>query len=146
MGLSEALDISASGLEAQRRTLELVASNLANINTTRTLSGGPYRRKVSVLGEKGLSFSNVLAKAQAKLFSGGAGGVEVLDVVEDQTPFQKVYNPGHPDADPQGYVSMPNVNLANEMVDMVYVSKLYDANITAFNSTRKMIADTLTIQ
>ena len=75
-----------------------------------------------------------------------SGGVEVAEVAEDQAPFTKVYNPSHPDADVQGYVSMPNVNLSDEMVDMVYVSRLYEANITAFNATKKMMQDTLQIQ
>jgi flagellar basal-body rod protein FlgC len=147
MGLNQAIEISVSGIEAQRRTMELIASNLANINTTRAaFGGGPYRRKISVLAEKTLSFAGELSAAESRLYGGAAGGVEVVDIVEDQTPFQKVYNPGHPDADAQGYVSMPNVNLSNEMVDMIYVSKLYDANITAFNATKKMMQDTLTLQ
>lgn len=142
MGLDNAMDISVSGIEAQRRTMELISSNLANITTTRTALGGPYRRKIAVLSENPLSFNEELSKAELKLF-GTPGGVRVDDVVEDQTPFQKVYNPSHPDADEQGFVSMPNVNLSNEMVDMVYVSRLYEANITAFNATKKMIQDTL---
>ena len=145
MGLNEALDISVSGIEAQRRTMELIASNLANVNTTRTIYGGPYRRRIAILSEKPLSFDEELSKANLKL-SGESGGVELLDVVEDQTPFQKVYNPGHPDADAQGFVAMPNVNLSTEMVDMIYVSKLYEANITAFNATKKMRQDTLQLQ
>ena len=145
MGLNEALDIIVSGIEAQRRTMELIASNLANVNTTRTIYGGPYRRRIAILSEKPLSFDEELSKANLKL-SGESGGVELLDVVEDQTPFQKVYNPGHPDADAQGFVAMPNVNLSTEMVDMIYVSKLYEANITAFNATKKMRQDTLQLQ
>ncbi|MFH1386940.1 MAG: flagellar basal body rod protein FlgC [bacterium] len=145
MGFNQALEISVDGIEAQRRTMELISSNLANINTTRTANGGPYRRLVSVIGEKPLSFSESLSKAEAALAE-KSGGVEVVDIVEDNTPFQKVYNPGHPDADAGGFVSMPNVNLSTEMVDMVYVSKLYEANITAFNATKKMMQDTLSIQ
>jgi flagellar basal-body rod protein FlgC len=141
MGLDQAMDVSVSGVEAQRRVMELIASNIANINTTRTVLGGPYRRKVAVLSEKPLSFSEQLAQAQARL--GLSGGVEVLDVVEDKTPFPKVYKPDHPDADSQGFLSTPNVNLATEMTDMVYVSKLYEANIAAFNATKKMMQDTL---
>lgn len=142
MGFDQALEISVSAIEAQRRTMELISSNLANINTTRTIFGGPYRRKIAVLSEKPIAFEDELSKAQMRLY-GSSGGVEVADVAEDQTPFQKVYNPGHPDADAQGFVSMPNVNLATEMVDMVFTSKLYEANITAFNATKKMMQDTL---
>ncbi len=139
MGFDQALDISVSAIEAQRRTMELISSNLANVNTTRTIFGGPYRRKVAVLSEKPISFYDELQRAESKL----SGGVEVVDVVEDQTPFPKVYNPGHPDADAQGFVTMPNVNLSEEMVDLIFTSKLYEANITAFNATKKMMQDTL---
>jgi flagellar basal-body rod protein FlgC len=145
MGLDQALEISVTGIEAQRRTMELISSNIANINTTRTVYGGPYRRKIPVLMEKQLTFAQQLAQAESKI-NNLSGGVEVADVVDDQTPFQKVYKPGHPDADAQGFVSMPNVNLSDEMVDMIYVSKLYEANINAFNATKKMVTDTLTIQ
>ena len=142
MGFSNALDISVSGIEAQRLTMELIASNLANINTTRTVYGGPYRRRVPVVMEKEVSFHDQLTKAEAKL-SAGSGGVEVVDVVEDTTPFQRVYKPGHPDADENGFVSLPNVNYSNEMVDLMYTSRLYEANITAFNATKKMMQDAL---
>lgn len=144
MGLLQALDISVSGIESQRITMELIASNLANINTTRTVYGGPYRRRIAVLGEKPISFDNELIKAEAKL-SQKSGGVEVVDIVEDSTPFQKVYKPGHPDADAQGFVSLPNVNMSTEMVDMIYSSRLHEANITAFSATKKMMQDTLQI-
>ncbi len=145
MSLDQALEISVSGIEAERRAMELISSNIANISTTRTIYGGPYRRKIAVMQEKPLSFDQVLARAEAKV-NGAAGGVEVADVVEDMSPFQKVYKPGHPDADEQGFVQMPNVNLSDEMVDMIYVSKLYEANINAYNATKKMVTDTLTIQ
>jgi flagellar basal-body rod protein FlgC len=146
MGFDQALDISVSGIEAQRRTLELISSNLANINTTRTVYGGPYRRKIAVLSEKTLSFDQVLAQTQLRTNSAAAGGVEVSDVVEDNTPFQKVYKPGHPDADANGYVQMPNVDMSTEMVDLIMASRLYEANITTFNATKKMMQDTLQIQ
>ncbi|KPJ69787.1 flagellar biosynthesis protein FlgC [candidate division WOR-1 bacterium DG_54_3] len=140
MGLNRAMDISVSGIEAQRITMELIASNLANINTTRTVYGGPYRRRVPVLSEKSLSFAEELSRAERKLHG---GGVEVTEVVEDSSPFQKVYKPGHPDADEQGFVSLPNVDMSTEMVDLMYSSRLYEANITAFNATKKMMQDTL---
>ena len=142
MGLNRAMDISVSGIEAQRITMELIASNIANINTTRTVYGGPYRRRIALLSDKPISFADELTRAEKKLY---AGGVEVVDVGEDRSPFQKVYKPGHPDADPQGFVSLPNVNLSEEMIDQVYVSKLYEANITAFNASKKMMQDTLQI-
>jgi flagellar basal-body rod protein FlgC len=142
--LNQALDISVSGINAERMHMELISSNIANASTTRTLSGEPYRRRIAVMGEKPLrSFAEELAYARVKL---EGGGVEVMDVIEDQSPLQRVFNPGHPDADAQGFVNMPNVDLSREMVDMVYVSKLYEANITAFNATKKMMQDTLQIQ
>lgn len=143
MGLSRAMDISLSGLDAQRITMELIASNIANINTTRTVYGGPYRRRVPVLGEKPVTFAQQLSRAEQKL---RGGGVEVQAVVEDSAPFQKVYKPGHPDADEDGFVSLPNVDLSKEMVDLMYSSRLYEANITAFNASKKMIQDTLQLQ
>jgi len=143
-GLNQSFDISVSAINAERLHMELISSNIANANTTRTITGEPYRRRIAVVSEKPLrSFAEELAYARLKL---EGGGVEVSDVVEDQTPFQRVFNPGHPDADSQGYVNMPNVDLAREMVDMVYASKLYEANITAFNATKKMMQDTLQIQ
>lgn len=142
MGLDDAFDVSVSGINASRVNMEIISSNLANINTTRTLSGGPYRRKIAVFGEKQLSFNRALSKAQEKI----GGGVDVVDIVDDETPFPKVYKPGHPDADKDGFVSLPNVSMSKEMVDMVYVSKMYEANITVFNATKKMAQDTLQIQ
>ncbi|MBI5699514.1 flagellar basal body rod protein FlgC [Candidatus Saganbacteria bacterium] len=142
--LNQALDISVSGINAERMHMELISSNIANASTTRTLSGGPYRRRIAVVGEKPLrSFAEELAYARVKL---EGGGVEVMDIVEDRSPLQRVFNPGHPDADAQGFVNMPNVDLSKEMVDMVYASKLYEANITAYNATKKMMQDTLQIQ
>jgi len=145
MGLYSALEISVSGLTAERVAMELIASNLANINTTRTIYGGPYRRRVPVFTEKNLSFADELSAAEGKSYGRG-GGVEVMDVAEDSTPFPKVYKPDHPDADAQGFLSLPNVSMSTEMADMVYVTRVYQANITAFNSTKKMISDTLQIQ
>ena len=142
MGLDQAMDISVSGIEANRINMEIISSNLANINTTRTLQGGPYRRKIPVFSEKPLEFSEALSTAEKKL----SGGIEVSEIVEDTTPFQKVFNPGHPDADSQGFVSLPNVSMSKEMVDMVLVTKVYEANITAYNASKKMAQETMQIQ
>lgn len=142
MGLDQAFDISISGINANRIHMEVISSNLANINTTRTLQGGPYRRKIPIFGEKPLEFKEALGTAEKKL----SGGIELTEIAEDSTPFQKVFNPGHPDADSEGFVSLPNVSMSKEMVDMVYVSKLYEANITAYNATKRMAQETLQIQ
>ena len=143
MGLNQAMGISVDGMDAQRRTQELIASNLANASTTRTVFGEPYRRKIAVYSEKPMSFAQTLNQAENRLSTGG--GVQV-EVVEDKAPFDKVYNPGHPDADAQGYVLMPNVKMSTEYANMVEASKYYEANITAFNATKKMMQDALTIQ
>ena len=142
MGVEQAMDISISGVKANETHMEIISSNLANIQTTRTLAGGPYRRKVPVFAEKPLEFAEALSNAEKKL----SGGIEVSEIVEDQSPFEKVYNPGHPDADSSGFVSLPNISMSKEMVDMVYVSKLYEANITAYNASKKMAQDMLQIQ
>jgi flagellar basal-body rod protein FlgC len=143
MGLNDAMAISVSGINAERSHMELISSNIANINTTRSLTGGSYRRKVAVFSETPLSFDEELSSASKKI---SGGGVEVSDISEDKAPFNRVYNPSHPDADAQGFVNMPNVDLSKEMVDMVASSKLYEANITAYNATKKMMTDTLSIQ
>ncbi|MFH1361191.1 MAG: flagellar basal body rod protein FlgC [bacterium] len=145
MGLNEAMDINVSGIEAQRIAMELIASNIANINTTRTVYGGPYRRRVAVLSDRGLTFDGELDLAESRLNRKG-GGVEVVDIVEDTAPFPKVYQPGHPDADREGFLALPNVNLATEMVGLTYTQRLYEANITAFNASKKMMQDTLQLQ
>ena len=142
MGLDQAMDISVSGINANRIHMEIIASNLANINTTRTVQGGPYKRKIPVFSEKPLEFAQALSSAEQKL----SGGIQVNEIVEDASPFQRVFNPGHPDADSQGYVSLPNVSMSKEMVDMVYVSKLYEANITVYNASKRMAQETLQIQ
>ena len=142
MGLDQALDISVSAIHANRTHMEVISSNLANINTTRTVQGGPYKRKIPVFSEKPLEFAEELSAAEKKI----SGGIEVREIVDDPTPCQKVFNPGHPDADSEGFVSLPNVSMAKEMVDMVYVTKVYEANITAYNATKKMEQETLQIQ
>jgi len=120
------LDISASGLSAQRRRLEVIARNLANAETTRTPEGGPYRRQMVV-------FTEALDQA----------GVQVAEVVDDPTPGKQIYEPGHPDANPQGYVTMPNVSVMTEMVDMIGATRSYEANVTALNATKSMIRKAL---
>jgi flagellar basal-body rod protein FlgC len=142
MGLMQAFDISVSGINAQRDHMEIIASNLANINSTRSILGGPYRRRVPIFSEEPIAFGEALRRAESRL---AGGGVKVADVGYDMTPFQKVYDPGHPDADIDGFVALPNVSMSKEMIDMVYSSRLYEANITVFNATKKMAQDTLLI-
>ena len=143
MGLNNAMDISVSAINAERMQMELISSNIANINTTRTPDGGTYTRKMAVFTEKPLSFEQALVKAQQ---TKGIGGVEVKVVDDKSNPYQKVYNPSHPHADADGYVMLPNVSIAQEMADMVYANKLYETNINVFTATKKMAQDTLQIQ
>lgn len=129
-----ALDLSALGLSAQRQRLDIVAENIANANTTRTSRGGPYRRKEVVF--------------QSLLASQGVTGapqqaVGVSDVIYDSSPFKRVYQPGHPDADSGGYVLQPNVNIVEEMVDMISATRSYEANVTTLNATKSMLMKAL---
>ena len=143
MGLFGSLDISASALSAERLRMDVTAENLANAQSTRTASGGPYRRKEVVTEATGDSgFAGALASARQ---SGGGpqGGVRVSGIVEDQTPNRLVYDPSHPDANAQGYVSMPNVNPVTEMVDLISASRSYEANVTAMQTSKQMFTKTL---
>ena len=144
MGLFGSLDISASALSAERLRMDVTAENLANAQSTRTANGGPYRRKEVVLEAAGGGFASALASARAGNPSGGPdGGVRVAGVVEDQSPNRLVYDPGHPDANAQGYVSMPNVNPVTEMVDLITASRSYEANVTAMQTSKQMFSKTL---
>jgi flagellar basal-body rod protein FlgC len=141
MGLFDAIDISASGLTAQRLRMDVTAENLANAQTTRTPGGGPYRRKTVVLQQAGGGFAGQLAA-----FGGSSSppeGVEVTGIVPDSTPLRRIYDPGHPDADANGYVTMPNVNPVTEMVDLIDSSRAYEANVTAMQTTKTAFAKTI---
>jgi flagellar basal-body rod protein FlgC len=138
MSLFTALDINTSGLTAQRRRFEVTSSNLNNAETTRTFEGGPYRRKDIVF--QNTAFGNAMRSAD-----GGSEGVEVGAVIDDTTtPFELRYDPGHPDADPTtGYVSYPNVNTSEEMINMMSAARSYEANIAAIGILKTMINRTL---
>lgn len=139
MSLITAIDVNASGLTAQRRRVEVASSNLANSQTTRTLEGGPYRRKDVVFQTN--SFEESLGVAM----DDGIQGVEVSELVEDPRPFDKRYEPGHPDADGDGYVSYPNVSVMEEMANLVEGSRSYEANLAAIAIVKTMINRTLEI-
>jgi flagellar basal-body rod protein FlgC len=124
--------------------MDLISENIANANTTRTPSGTPYRRKVAVFREQtGSTFDQILANATGGTAQGK--GVEIAGIVEDQSPFKKEYNPNHPDADEEGYVSLPNVEIVNEMINLISASRAYEANITAVNNTKTMAMQALEI-
>jgi flagellar basal-body rod protein FlgC len=137
MNLFTALDVNAGGLTAQRKRAEVASSNLANAQTTRTMGGGPYRRKDVVFETTG--FADSLASA----LDHGVEGVRVSDVVEDSRPFDRRFEPGHPDADAEGYVTYPNVSVMEEMASLVEASESYQANIGAISILKTMINRTL---
>lgn len=137
----DVFSVSASGMEAQRIRMNIIASNLANVDTTRTPQGGPYRRRDVVFTTDGDNFSRLLARGM----DGSLSGVRVVGVVEDKRPLKPVYDPGHPDADESGYVSYPNVNVVEEMVNMLSAVRSYEANVTAFKASRDMILRALEI-
>jgi flagellar basal-body rod protein FlgC len=139
MSLFGGLEISASALTAERLRMDVVAENLANAQTTRGADGQPYRRKEVVLQERAGSFGASLSAAMNQR----GGGVEVGGVVEDQTPLKRVYDPGHPDADEDGYVAMPNVDTVTEMVDLIGAQRAYEANVTAMQAAKQMFSRTL---
>jgi len=142
-GMFGGLDISATGMSAERLRMDVVAENLANADTTRGADGLPYRRKEVLLQAAGTSpFERVLAGVRS---DGGMNGVRVEGVVDDQSPLRRVYDPGHPDADAQGYVTMPNVNSVTEMVDLITATRGYEADVQAMNVTKQMFTKTLEI-
>jgi flagellar basal-body rod protein FlgC len=144
MGLFDGLEISGTGLTAERMRMDVTAENLANAQTTRGANGQPYRRKEVVLQEVPQGgFGAELASAMSAGATQRPGGVEVSQVVEDSTPGKLVYDPGHPDADARGYVRMPNVDTVAEMVDLISASRAYEANVTAMQASKQMFAKTL---
>jgi flagellar basal-body rod protein FlgC len=138
-GEFNALDISAAGLSAQRIRMNVLAENLANAETTRTLDGGPYRRKVVILGNEPISpFVQALDAAHGSL-------VKVTEVAEADEAPRLIYQPTHPDASAQGYVAFPSVNPVLEMVDLLSATRAYEANVTAIQAAKSMFNKALEI-
>ena len=148
MGLFDAIDISGSGLSAERLRMDVTAENLANAQTTRGPNGGPYRRKEVVLQTaQPHGFQKALASAVGGSVPGAGasqqdGGVQVAGIAEDPAAPRMIYDPGHPDANAQGYVAMPNVNPVTEMVDLISASRAYEANVTAMQTAKAMFSKT----
>jgi flagellar basal-body rod protein FlgC len=139
MSLFGSLSVSASGMDAQRARAEVLAENIANSETTRTPEGGPYRRKDVVFAS-----ANVASPFGAELQSALEGqGVKVASISIDQRPPEKRYLPGHPDADPEGYVAFPRINPAEDMVDLMSASRGYQANVAAISAVKDMIQRSL---
>ena len=145
MGMFTSFDINASGLTAQRYRMDIISENVANANTTRTQDGTPYVRKVVTFSEKsngGTTFSHVLDEAVGMTDSGQ--GVRVSGVYKDTvTEMNMVYDPSHPDADENGYVTYPNVNIITEMTNLIDATRAYEANATAFDASKSMAIDGL---
>jgi flagellar basal-body rod protein FlgC len=164
-GMFSGLDISASGLRAERIRQDTISSNLANVETTRTESGGPYRRQFPVVSADSDQRDTRIINQQVRLqgtmtnenhmaippmefprdekFFGN--GVRVDEIREDSRPPKMVYDPSHPDADKNGYVAMPNINVVEEMTNMISATRAYEANVTAFNATKSMLMQGLQI-
>lgn len=147
MSMFSAFNINATGMTAQRYRMDIISQNVANANTTRTADGTPYRRQVVVFSEKPgqTSFSHVLGKA-AYSHGYSGNGVKVSGVYEDhKSEMNMVYDPSHPDADENGYVLYPNVNIITEMTNMIDASRAYEANATAFSASKSMALQGLNI-
>ena len=145
MGFLRTMDISASGMTAQRMRMDVITQNIANAKTTRTAEGGAYRRRVTAFAERqdgGTAFSSVYGQARSA-YSGS--GVKVASVVTDPSDFQYEYDPAHPDANEEGYVAYPNVDELVEMIDMMAATRAFEANVTAFNATKAMAQKALQI-
>lgn len=162
-GLFSGLDISASGMRVQRIRQNTISSNIANVETSRTDKGGPYRRQFAVVSADTDQRDVRLINQQVKLrgtetqndhlpippmqfprderFFGN--GAQVTEIREDSRPLKMVYDPSHPDADEKGYVAMPNVNIVEEMTEMISATRAYEANVTAFNATKSMLMQAL---
>jgi len=151
MDIFNSLRAAASGLTAQRLRLDVIANNIANSNTTRTQEGGPYRREEVVFRPREaqptfrLPLPAFVAERRGVDPESGLSGVKVTGIVEDPSPGKRVYQPGHPDADKDGYVTYPNVNIATEMTDMLSATRSYEANVTVINAIKSMALRALDI-
>lgn len=143
MSVFAALRTSASGLAAQRLRMDLISNNIANAETTRTDEGGAYRRQQVVFTPRMTGRIPFFEMLRGDHLRGDVPGVEVqgiqpLAIVEDQTPTRMAYDPTHPDANPEGFVELPNVNIVTEMTDMLSATRSYEANVTVFNAAKQM--------
>ncbi|MES2615670.1 MAG: flagellar basal body rod protein FlgC [Bdellovibrionota bacterium] len=142
-GILEGLEISSSGLSAERIRMNVISSNLANANTTRTEEGGPYKRKDVVFSARssGVSFDNLMRLA----FDNNLKAVNVDGIVEDKKPAKMVFNPNHPDANDQGYVAMPNISVMEEMVNMITANRNFESDTQAIQATKSMATTAISI-
>ena len=146
MPFLSSLNISASGMTAQRLRMDVASQNISNMETTRTEDGTPYRRRMVVFQERNQDFRTALRRAESRVNSDrNPGGVIATEIVEDPSDLEMVYDPEHPDADENGYVAMPNIDLVKETTDAMAATHAYTANITAFNAIKLMAQKALEI-
>jgi flagellar basal-body rod protein FlgC len=145
MDLFHSLQISASGLQSQRTVIAVIAENMANVQTTRTEEGGPYLRKRAILSPTPISPGSPFFELLTRNLGPEAMGVKVQDIVEDPEGLKTIYDPSHPDADETGLLLLPNVNLMEEMVALMAASRVFEANVAAFNAAKTMTLKSLDI-
>jgi flagellar basal-body rod protein FlgC len=154
MGFMDSLNLSASGMTAERLRMDVISNNLANVNTTRTPQGGPFRRKEVELSEgdgsfndtlEGLSQGDGIGAVTNSMDGSGLGGVKVTGIISDNSPFVMEKDPGSPDADKNGWVKKPNINVVTEMVDMMSASRAYEADVSAVDAAKGMAEKALAI-
>lgn len=149
MSMFGSIDAAASGLTAERLRMDVISNNISNVNSTRTVDGGPFKRRYVIFqpreAQEG-SFANMLAGEMNKGSKLRAGeGVRAVGIGVDDTVGKLVYDPGHPDANADGYVELPNVDIVTEMVDMITASRAYEANVTTINAAKSMAQQALNI-
>ncbi len=143
MDFMSAFDIGSSALSAERTKMNIISMNLANVNTTRTPEGGPYRRKSVTMASTPVE--TPFGKAMQTELDRQLRGVRVMDIATDKRPFKRIYDPGHPDADKEGYVSMPDINVVEEMTNMITTMRTYEANVSSIEGVKTMFNKALEI-
>lgn len=143
MSVFGAMNVSATGMTAQSVRRDIISQNIANVNTTRDANGKPYKKKNVVFEEKSVTSFDMALDLSMGATGIGLDGVKVSKIVEDDSEGRMVYDPSHPDADEDGYVTYPNVNVVQEMTDLIDASRAYEANVTAFNASKSMYMKTL---
>jgi flagellar basal-body rod protein FlgC len=144
MSIFSSINISATGLSAERLRMDVISNNIANVNTTRTEDGGPFRRQMVIF--QSMDQHRPFSRERVAPHTGDVGkGVRVKTIMDDMSPFKMEYDPGHPDADAEGYVRRPNVTIVHEMVDMITCTRAYEANVTCINSAKDMTSAALNI-
>ena len=147
MAFFSSMNIVGSGMTAQQARLDVISENITNMNTTRTESGGAYRRKITVMqaetGKNGFREAMSRAARKGRVISNRgyeqAGGVKIVEIAEDQSELPFIYDPTHPDANEEGYVEMPNITLVKEVADAMAASQAFNANVTAFNALKQVV-------